>query len=428
MASLQFGPPTSDGHWVPPLPDDLPRSPTGRVPQWVVDERTGVTVDPQVWRPDTSVSSTWEPRPRRRRRLGATVGIAALLAGSWWLTSGTPGLPDGVVSSLPAALGRVTRPEPTAEVRALADAAHLSPEGRELLFDARTEILGAAEFAGRCAGVGLPAVRADGAVGCYLGVENAIIAYAPADARLRGYLVETIAHETLHAAWGRLDPAEQARLSALLETVASTVPTDDRIHTQIAESVGARPENRPTELFAYIGTQVWRDGGLDPELEAVYARFVSDRAALVAVHTGWAGMLDEMLTAAQTASDALVAQEEANAGARAQLTADRDSLDFYRREYQSKVEEVDSMPASQRQRTRLSWTWWDGTVLPMAPADQTLATAATLLARDEAALPARDSALTAAEAAAAVERTRVEALIADYEDLSRVLDPGAQPG
>ena len=48
-----------------------------------------------------------------------------------------------------------------------------------------------------------------------------------------------------------------------------------------------------------------------------------------------------------------------------------------------RVAEVASMSAAQRQRLRLSWEWWDGTVLPMAPADETLAGAAALLARDE---------------------------------------------
>ena len=175
------------------------------------------------------------------------------------------------------------------------------------------------------------------------------------------------------------------------------LPADDTIHEQIAGSVGAHAESRPTELFAYVGTQVWRDGGLDPQLEAVYARFVADRAALVAVHTGWEAVLDEQGAAIQVASDALVAQEHANADERAESTATR------RRwrptgNVHAKVAEVAAMPASQRQRLRLSWGWWDGTVLPMAPADETLAAAAALLARDEAALPGRYAAVEAAEA------------------------------
>ena len=83
------------------------------------------------------------------------------------------------------------------------------------------------------------------------------------------------------------------------------------------------------------------------------------------------------------------------------------------------------MSAAQRQRLRLSWEWWDGTVLPMAPADETLAGAAALLARDEVDLPARSAAVAAAEAAAAAERVRVEAMVTDLNALQQDLDPAS---
>ena len=174
-------------------------------------------------------------------------------------------------------------------------------------------------------------------------------------------------------------------MTALLEAVVASLPADDRVHEQIAGSVGGNSENRPTGLFAYVGTQV--AGGLEPRAEAVYARFVTDRAALVAVHTGWVAVLDEMGAAIDAASDALVAQEYGNAEERARISGDEANVTYYRQSYDAKVAEVAAMSASQRDRLLLSWTWWDGTPLPMAPADETLGSAAGLLARDEAALP-----------------------------------------
>ena len=336
---LQFGPSAPDGHRVYPPPDDLPRSPTGRTPAWVVDEWSRQGQDLPV---------VFAPAPRRRRRgLGLVVGVLAVVAaGTWWWTSGAPALPDGVVSALPGLVQPAATP-PSAEVVALADAAHLSAEGRELLFGTQTEILGADAFAGRCRDVGAsPIVRADGAVGCFRADTNTIVVYAPADPRLHGFVVETVAHETLHAAWNRLDVDEQTRMTALLETVVASLPADDRVHEQIAGSVGGHAENRPTELFAYVGTQV--AGGLDPQLEAVYARFVTDRAALVAVHTGWLAVLDEMGAAIDAASDALVAQEYANAEERARISGDEANVTFYRQSYDAKVAEVAAMSASQR--------------------------------------------------------------------------------
>ncbi len=61
------------------VPDDLPRSPTGRIPKWVIEEAAGKEVDPEPWRapgsplPDLRRS----PAVRRRRRRAW-----------WWWTAG----------------------------------------------------------------------------------------------------------------------------------------------------------------------------------------------------------------------------------------------------------------------------------------------------------------------------------------------------
>jgi hypothetical protein len=396
------------------VPDDLPRSPTGRVPQWVVDER----VEPPAVPPRP---------PRRRSGVGILVVLTLALVGAVWLSSGGPGLPDALVPGLSSGLvpaqGRKALPiaPPAPEVVALADAAHLSDEGRQLFYGTRPEVLGAAAFAGRCADTAAaPLLAAGSRVGCYFGGADSIVVYQPADPRLLGSAVETAAHETLHAGWERLGVHERAGLTVLLEAAIATVPADDTVHEQIAGSVGAHPENRPTELFAYLGTQV---AGLDPQLEAVYARFVADRPALVAVHTGWVSLLEGMRTDVETSSQALVVREATNAQARAQLTADTSSLDFYRQASEAKAAEVAALPPGQRAGLRLSWVWWDGTDLPMAPAAETLATAASLVARDEVDLAAREAALAAEEAAAAAERARIDGVVADLNELNRQLDP-----
>ncbi|NYI58222.1 hypothetical protein [Cellulomonas soli] len=411
---------------MPIAPDDLPRSPTGRVPQWVVDERTGRAIAPQGWLPP-DVDETPPPAPRRRVRwqLPTVLVLAALIA-TWALTGGGAGVPDALASVpwLTGAASSEPSTPPTAEVVALADAAYLSAEGRDLFFGTTPQVLDAATFGDRCtdspAAIGVPA---GAAVGCYLPSEHSIVLYRPADARLQGYVVETAAHETLHAAWELLGDDEQGQLNTLLEAEVATLATDDPIHEQIAGSVGTHPENRPTELFAYVGTQVWRDGGLAPALETVYARFVNDRAALVAVHTGWQGMLDQLVADIDTASQALADQEYANASTRAQLEADTDGVAAYRSAYADKLAEVDALPAEQRSGLQLSWVWWDGTDLPMRPADETLAAAAALLARDDADLAARTAAVDAADGAAAAERARVEGLVADVNALQAQLDP-----
>jgi len=73
---------------------------------------------------------------------------------------------------------------------------------------------------------------------------------------------------------------------------------------------------------------------------------------------------------------------------------------------------------------QLSWTWWDGTVLSMAPAEQTLAAAVALLVRDRADLAAREAAITVAEDAVAAEHARIQALVADLQTLHDQMVPG----
>ena len=59
------------------VPDDLPRSPTGRVPKWVIEEAKGRNVDPEPWRPPGSaLPDLPQVRARRRRR------------GLWWWVAG----------------------------------------------------------------------------------------------------------------------------------------------------------------------------------------------------------------------------------------------------------------------------------------------------------------------------------------------------
>ncbi|PFG34552.1 hypothetical protein ATL42_2466 [Sanguibacter antarcticus] len=364
----------------------------------------------------------------------ATFVVVAALGSSWWLTNGAGGLPSSIATALDALPGVdsvavASGMPPTAEVVALADAAHLSDEGREIFYATQPELLDAEAFAGRCTdGHAASLFPRSEVVGCYSGGTGGIVLYAPTDPRLYGFVVETAAHEALHAAWDRLTGAEQDELEPLLEAEVATVAADDPILEQIAGSVGENAENRPTELFAYVGTLLWRDGGLAPGLEEVYGRFIEDRAALVAVHTAWQGALDDMSTEIEAAWAAAAPQETVNAQERAQLDADRASVAYYEESYDAKAAEVAAMSADQRSRLRLAWVWWDGTDLPMAAAAETLTSAAGLLSRDAANLSEREAALVAAEAAATAERARIEALVADLKALQDQLSPTPAAG
>ena len=55
--------------------DDLPRSPTGRVPKWVIEEAAGRQVDPEPWRPPGSPLHDLPRQQQTRSR-----------SGWWWVT------------------------------------------------------------------------------------------------------------------------------------------------------------------------------------------------------------------------------------------------------------------------------------------------------------------------------------------------------
>jgi hypothetical protein len=95
-------------------PDDLPRSPSGHVPQWVVDEASGKKVEPVPFRgaPNPLLTSGSTVRRRRRaarwRTAGAVVIVAAVIGAAFWAF----GQPVGSAPPVAAAPARDGFPTP----------------------------------------------------------------------------------------------------------------------------------------------------------------------------------------------------------------------------------------------------------------------------------------------------------------------------
>ncbi|PPK92434.1 matrixin [Kineococcus xinjiangensis] len=85
---------------------DVPRSPTGRVPQWVLDEATGRAPQRSGWRSAPTYGGAGPRGRRRRRRRTAALGVGclALLAGIV-AVSGAGVLPDAPDGAVPARSG-----------------------------------------------------------------------------------------------------------------------------------------------------------------------------------------------------------------------------------------------------------------------------------------------------------------------------------
>jgi hypothetical protein len=92
-----------------PPPDDLPRSPTGRVPKWVVDQAAGRPIEAAPFRAPTSPSPLGPPPTRRSRGLRVVAGVlvVSLIGGGvWWGLSHPAG--QGVTE--PVAVGGTDTP------------------------------------------------------------------------------------------------------------------------------------------------------------------------------------------------------------------------------------------------------------------------------------------------------------------------------
>jgi hypothetical protein len=360
----------------------------------------------------------WTRLPARRnpdwRRRGIVSGIvlAAFSAAGVLLT---------VLPSSP--LAALTSYSLSAETSQIADRIGFTDEGTDIFLATRPELLDSGDFRRACDDTPDGTDGEFSTVGCFYGFGEQfgrIAIFRPRDARLADQIVVTAAHEFLHAAYARLSVGEHARLDALLDARWSAIPADDPIRASLASSVGSVAENRPTEEFAYLGTEI--ADGVDPALEAYYARFFRDRGAVVAIHAADRALWNGLEDGYRAQSAAVTGQAQANADASAQLQADRARLDTERAEYNRQVAEYNAR--SPEARARIFVTESDGSVTN-EPFGSYLAGRLAEFGTRQAENDARATRLAAAETAAAAARTEAERLAADLDALDAAAVPAA---
>ncbi len=313
---------------------------------------------------------------------------------------------------------------PDAEVVALADRMFLTEEGRTIFFDAEPRLRDGAEVERACGFTGPDRDDSDddiAAAGCYGGFDSIVI-FEPSDERLYGMMVTTAAHELLHAAYERLSATESAEVDALVEAEIARVPTDDPVHAQVAWSVGDRPENRGTELFAYLGSQITLDGGFAPELEAYYARYFSDRGALVGVFLSVEATFDGIIAELEQGRTELAALERGNADGWAEYRADLAWHAEATAVYNADVDAYNAMSPEQRAGMFAVPTEPGGAATPWGDALSARLGELDALRED---LAVRQETLTASDAQAAELRARLDVLYLDTVALFDAADPGS---
>ena len=213
---------------------------------------------------------------------------------------GLPPVPTTAASTTTLAPTTTTTPVP-ADVAALAATTTMTDRARRMFFAAQPAIEDATTFARNCgvdeaaAAAGQPQTHI---LGCYVAGRIHLLARDRPEARERVYV--TAAHELLHVVYSELRPAERARIDAELEAARAG---NERLEERL------RPyASNPTllnEIHSILGTEF---AGVSPALEAHYAQFFADRAAVVAVHQRTLGSREEEIRRLKAELDELDAR------------------------------------------------------------------------------------------------------------------------
>lgn len=169
----------------------------------------------------------------------------------------------------------VQRFQPSSELQNVLSRTHLSEKGKYYVYASQAQIVDRTVFNEAC---GTLQNEKTVVLGCYTTDNKRLYVYNVTDARLAGVREATTAHEMLHAVYDRLEGAERARVDVMVSEQAKHV-TDRRLLELITFYEQSEPGAMASELHSILGTEV---RSLNPELEAYYAQYFSDRAALVA--------------------------------------------------------------------------------------------------------------------------------------------------
>lgn len=163
---------------------------------------------------------------------------------------------------------------PSADIARLADETAMNDHGRKLFYVNHPVLADRAAFNKHCSHRGEHTI----VLGCYHGVDRGIYLFDVTDDRLLGVEQVTAAHEMLHAAYDRLDPAERKRINGLLQEFYASQMHDERLKSTIQAYESSDTADVVNEMHSIFPTEI---AAMPPELEAYYARYFTDRSKVV---------------------------------------------------------------------------------------------------------------------------------------------------
>jgi prefoldin subunit 5 len=178
---------------------------------------------------------------------------------------------------------------PTSEVISLADRAGMSGYGKFLYLASQPTLDATQNFNTECDRV----EKVTSILGCYR--DYKIYLYDVTDPQLDGIREVTATHETLHAAYIRMDDNEKTNVDALLDVEYKKLETNKNFADLMSFYDRTEPGQRDNELHSIIGTEV---AEISPELESHYKQYFSDRQKVVALNASYSSVFQKLETRA----------------------------------------------------------------------------------------------------------------------------------
>jgi len=188
-----------------------------------------------------------------------------------------------------------------ADLRNLVAATTMTERARRLFAAASPAIEDPATFAASCGihnAADSPNELRTHTQGCY--VAGRIHLLSPDRPEARELLSVVAAHELLHAAYASLGPADRSRVDAELHAARSG---NERLEARL-KPYGSGP-TLVNEIHSILGSEF---DGLSPSLEAHYAQFFADRAAVVSTRQRTLGSREDEIAALKAEVDELDAR------------------------------------------------------------------------------------------------------------------------
>jgi len=236
---------------------------------------------------------------RRRALVGLVVALTAACSTSP-ADRADPAVTPTSISPATSAPTTTTVPIP-ADLRDLVAATTMTERARRLFVAASPAIEDATTFAANCGihnAADSPNELRTHTQGCY--VAGRIHLLSPDRPEARELLSVVAAHELLHAVYASLGPADRSLIDAELRAARSG---NQRLEERL-KPYGQSP-TLVNEIHSILGSEF---DGLSPALEAHYAQFFADRAAVVATRQRTLGSREEEIAAVRAEVEALDAR------------------------------------------------------------------------------------------------------------------------